>query len=248
MARYTGAANLADAATALVVNEAGQIIVTGASAERDTGTDFTTIKYDSDGSVLWLDHFDYSPGDFPHTLALNSAGEIFVAGTVGSSFGSAEWRFNGADVPGATNATLLLEHVQPENAGEYSVEVSNSAASFISQTANLTVVSAGFSQFTSLALAADKDLRLTLAGTRGFQYILETSTNLKDWKPLTRLFSADGRWNTVSAMPRVCPSAFIACDFCLEEPRRNRLCQHSRTAKPWLLRSGRRNCSRQRGT
>jgi hypothetical protein len=50
-----------------------------------------------------------------------------------------QWRFEGADLAGATEATLILTNVQPSQAGVYSVVVSNSAGWVVSAGAQLTV-------------------------------------------------------------------------------------------------------------
>ena len=52
-----------------------------------------------------------------------------------------QWRFNGADLPGATNETLLLNEIQHAHAGQYSVTLSNALGSLTSPEALLTVVS-----------------------------------------------------------------------------------------------------------
>jgi hypothetical protein len=51
-----------------------------------------------------------------------------------------QWRFNGANLPGATNQTLTLTAVQTNQAGHYSVLVFNSAGSTASSNAALTVL------------------------------------------------------------------------------------------------------------
>ncbi len=55
---------------------------------------------------------------------------------------SYQWKKDGANVNGATGATLILGNVQPSNAGSYSVVVSNAAGSVTSAAATLTVNSA----------------------------------------------------------------------------------------------------------
>ncbi len=50
-----------------------------------------------------------------------------------------QWRFNDADLPDATNATLVLPNVQTNQAGPYAVRVSNAAGSATSSNAALTV-------------------------------------------------------------------------------------------------------------
>lgn len=51
-----------------------------------------------------------------------------------------QWLFNGTNIVGATNATLVLNIVQTSNAGTYSVIVSNTPCSITSSNATLTVL------------------------------------------------------------------------------------------------------------
>ena len=53
---------------------------------------------------------------------------------------SYQWRFNGADILGATNAWLWLDHAQPADAGAYSVIVSNALGIKTTSAARLQVV------------------------------------------------------------------------------------------------------------
>jgi hypothetical protein len=50
-----------------------------------------------------------------------------------------QWRFNGVEIPGATNATLALDRIQRPQAGAYSVRVTNVAGAATSGNAVLTV-------------------------------------------------------------------------------------------------------------
>ena len=50
-----------------------------------------------------------------------------------------QWRFNGANLPGATDSVLRLFSVQPSQAGDYSVLVFNPSGSALSSSATLTV-------------------------------------------------------------------------------------------------------------
>jgi len=53
---------------------------------------------------------------------------------------SCQWKFNGADIPGATNTVLDLQNIQASDAGNYSVTISNSAGFTTSSNAYLTIV------------------------------------------------------------------------------------------------------------
>jgi len=58
-------------------------------------------------------------------------------GVAGVSY---QWQFNGVDIPGATNATLILTNVSAANEGSYQVVISNSAGSVTSDPAALTLI------------------------------------------------------------------------------------------------------------
>ena len=51
----------------------------------------------------------------------------------------AQWRWNGRDILGATNATLLLANMQSTNDGSYSVRISNPAGTVVSTSAIIVV-------------------------------------------------------------------------------------------------------------
>ncbi len=74
-----------------------------------------------------------------------TAGNVatFAVGVTGSGPMSFQWRKNGVDIAGASAAALTLPAVAIADAGNYSVRVSNSAGSVVSQTATLAVAPAG---------------------------------------------------------------------------------------------------------
>lgn len=65
---------------------------------------------------------------------------VFNAGAAGASPLHYQWRFNGSNIAGATNASLILANVDLVNNGAYNVLVSNSFGSVISSNATLTVL------------------------------------------------------------------------------------------------------------
>jgi hypothetical protein len=61
---------------------------------------------------------------------------VVVADAFGVTF---QWRFNNANIPGATGDSLVLNNVGAANAGNYSVVVTNSAGTVTSAQATLTI-------------------------------------------------------------------------------------------------------------
>jgi len=66
-----------------------------------------------------------------HTLAVR----VFGTGVI-----RYQWRFNGADILGATSSTLVLTNLQEDQSGVYTVSVSDEVGSLVSQPASLFVV------------------------------------------------------------------------------------------------------------
>jgi uncharacterized delta-60 repeat protein len=82
VARYSGPAYEWDEPAKVMTDEMGKVYVTGSSWGVDTGTDFVTIKYNTNGEVDWINRFT-SPGiyeDEATCMAMDSANNIYVAG------------------------------------------------------------------------------------------------------------------------------------------------------------------------
>ncbi|MFQ6103265.1 MAG: SBBP repeat-containing protein [Candidatus Glassbacteria bacterium] len=82
VARYNGPGNGRDVANALVVDELGNVYVTGFSYGTGTLGDYTTIKYDTDGNELWVSRYDgpSSGLDVPKAIAIDGVGNVYVTG------------------------------------------------------------------------------------------------------------------------------------------------------------------------
>jgi hypothetical protein len=76
------------------------------------------------------------------TNAFVSQSVTFSVGVFGTPPLRYQWRFNGANIPDATNSTLSLANLQLTNAGSYSVRITNSIGSALSQSAILVVAEA----------------------------------------------------------------------------------------------------------
>lgn len=100
----------------------------------------------------WVDQVSFTPGTTTPFIMSQPPGQSQVqglnasisVGVLGTPPFSYQWQFNGTNIPGATNFTLIVTNVQAANLGNYGVVVTNIAGSIISSNAPL-----GFGQVTA---------------------------------------------------------------------------------------------------
>ncbi|MGO8838670.1 MAG: fibronectin type III domain-containing protein [Limisphaerales bacterium] len=93
-----------------------------------------------------------------------------------------QWTFNGAALPGAVNSVLLLKNVTTNQAGVYSVTVTDRNGS-TNSTARLTVYTT-MAAALAPAIQAGGQYAFTVAGVPGYKYVVQASTNLINWVPV----------------------------------------------------------------
>jgi hypothetical protein len=87
--KYNGPVSGYDGATAIAVDDAGNVTVTGRSVVSGTNYDFATVRYDSAGNQQWVATYGWNPiqADHGRAIALDHAGNSYVAGeSYGSGF------------------------------------------------------------------------------------------------------------------------------------------------------------------
>lgn len=86
--RYNGPDSGGDYVSALSIDSAGNVYVTGKSLGANTGMDYATVKYNSNGVEQWVIRYSSTGNynDTPVALALDGSGNIFVFGTSNETF------------------------------------------------------------------------------------------------------------------------------------------------------------------
>ncbi len=121
VARYNGPGTIYfdDSASALAVDAAGNVYITGASIGSDNAYDYATIKYDTHGNPLWVARYD-GPGnslDTATAIAVDAVGNVYVTG---NSVGSGT-NYDYATIKYDTNGNQLwvARYDGPGNGSEY---------------------------------------------------------------------------------------------------------------------------------
>lgn len=127
---------------------------------------------------------------WPHTVNAGSTVTFTVQAT-GTPPLAYQWRRNGVNLPGATNTSLTLAQVRPDQAGIYTVVVTNLAGSVTSLPALLTVVEVRFSSLSRLP--GNAGLELTFGGAPAAGYVVESSLDLRHWTPWATLTNQSGQ-------------------------------------------------------
>ena len=118
-------------------------------------------------------------------IVLAGSNVLFTVGVVGSAPLSYEWRFNSTNcLTDCTNNCLTISNAQPAHTGGYSVIVTNAAGSATSSVALLQVFTTATATLNSLVLSTNGHFGFGVTGVPGFNYAVQTSTNLVDWRAL----------------------------------------------------------------
>jgi hypothetical protein len=112
---------------------------------------------------------------------------VAASGTVPLSY---QWRFNGTNITDATASACTRNNVQINDAGSYSVVVSNIAGTLASDDAVLTVTQPPPPHIDLISLLPDGQIQLQVSGLPG-HYAVEAATNLVDWADLTNFVTTD---------------------------------------------------------
>lgn len=92
VAKYNGPGNDDDYANAIVLDNEGNVYVTGQSRDSTTSFDYATISYNSDGVEQWIARYDGSANEMDAAIAIAvNEGDVYVTGT--SEGSSTNWDY-----------------------------------------------------------------------------------------------------------------------------------------------------------
>jgi hypothetical protein len=121
----------------------------------------------------------------PHSAAAAVGSNVtFTVTASGTSPLAYQWRHNGTNLAYATASAYTCNNAQPQQAGSYSVVVSNVAGVVNSDEAVLTVTQPQPPKIDWIGLTTEGCIQLRGSGDPG-HYSIEATTNLAEWAELT---------------------------------------------------------------
>jgi len=82
VARYNGPGSSYDNPRSMVIDDSSNLYITGPSGGSGTDKDFATVKYDSNGTELWVSRYDgpVSKYDWATDITIDNLGNVYVTG------------------------------------------------------------------------------------------------------------------------------------------------------------------------
>lgn len=108
---YNGPGNSYDIAAGIVVDNSGNVYVTGASIGFLFAlVDYVTIKINSTGIQQWATRYNYSNGiDIPTGITLDNSGNVIVSGSSSSSSTNNNWDFATVKYNSSTGVQMQVQ-------------------------------------------------------------------------------------------------------------------------------------------
>jgi hypothetical protein len=122
----------------------------------------------------------------------------FTVTATGTSPLSYQWKLNGTNLAYGTASAYACPNIQTNDAGSYSVVVSNIAGVLASDDALLAVIAPNPPQIDAATLLSGQGLELQMSGGPG-QFAIEVSPELLSWTQLTTLTATGAVFQFIDA-------------------------------------------------
>ena len=134
------------------------------------------------------------------SVLVGSAVTLSVGATGGGL--TYQWRYNGANINGATGSSYTLGNIREGQAGAYSVLVSNVLGTVLSQPANLTVLASLDRPILASPAPTNGLFKFSISGnSANYKCYVHVSTNLVSWKTVTILTNLNGTLSVTDTNP-----------------------------------------------
>lgn len=135
----------------------------------------------------------------PQGIAAQLGSQVTLGASIIAGITSTyQWQFNGVDIAGATNQTLVLDSLQREQAGDYWVRINCSGLEF----SDIATVKAIDSE-AGLQIVRNASGYNSISATfpQNWTPILEISNDLSSWQSVTNAFANGATYNDYAGVP-----------------------------------------------
>jgi uncharacterized delta-60 repeat protein len=145
--RFNGPGNSFDEARAVAVDDNGNVYVTGGSVGIGTNFDYSTIKYDGNGNIIWEKRYNNpnNRNDLASDIAVDNQGNVYVTGASDSTGANSDYITIKYDASG--NELWVARYNGPGN----SIDGANALAVDAAGNVYVTGFSAGIGTFEDYA-------------------------------------------------------------------------------------------------
>ncbi len=151
--RWNGPSDRTDSALAMVVDASGNVYVTGGSYTPATVTDMITLKYDSNGVLLWSTTFRGGYGtDSANDIALGADGSVYVTGESIQASTAFDWATVKYDADGVQQWVAFVDGTQHGYDHAYALAVDPAGDAYVT---GYTVGAGNVSALTTVAYDPD---------------------------------------------------------------------------------------------
>jgi len=179
--RYNGTADYYDRPCGLGIDKNGNIYVGGYSSEISTGYDYTAIKYNKDGLLIWISHYNNVINDLARSMTTDSSGNVYITGNIYQSSTGSNYATVKFDSNGVRTWAMMYSTVGDSNDTPNAVAVDNSGnvyvAGYVNQQ-NADCMTIKYSQLTG-AISNESNIPAQYSLTQNYPNPFNPVTNLR---------------------------------------------------------------------
>jgi len=149
--RYNGTSNFQDQLRSMIVDEIGNVYITGNGTETCHGYDFVTIKYSTNGDTLWKASYHNGPNDIAFAIALDNYGSVYVTGESDGNATGEDYATVKYDSAGIQQWVMRYDHSGMFGDYPASIAADQNGSVYVTGQSNRDMLTIKYSQLTGVS-------------------------------------------------------------------------------------------------